>query len=164
MGRDLDCMVDVLMGFHDPLFQAEHRIQFRSRPMRFLGISNHEKGAPRQEISKWSTVCSTFSTSGWSVVSSAPPREVIRKGDRHRTSTKFRLGVIRLVYEIFKRPSYNLLLRTQHTPWSTLRCQDLVLATRDSVCTTGAIVHPALRTHYVVLWAFTSSSGATRMM
>jgi hypothetical protein len=59
-------------------FQAEHRIQFRSRPMhtkfrletlteeitgtsaiqsrsrpmRFLGFSNHEKGAPMQEISK----------------------------------------------------------------------------------------------------------------
>jgi hypothetical protein len=27
-------------------------IQPRSRLMRFLGISNHEKGAPRQEISK----------------------------------------------------------------------------------------------------------------
>jgi hypothetical protein len=52
-------------------FQAEHRIEFRSRPMRFLlGFSNHEKGAPRQEISKWSTVCSTFSRSGWSVVRS----------------------------------------------------------------------------------------------
>jgi hypothetical protein len=47
-------------------------IQSRSRPMRFLGFSNHEKGAPRQEISKWSTVCSTFSGSGWSVVRSAP--------------------------------------------------------------------------------------------
>jgi hypothetical protein len=33
-------------------FQAEHRIQFRSRPMRFLGFSNHEKRAPGQEISK----------------------------------------------------------------------------------------------------------------
>jgi hypothetical protein len=33
-------------------FQAEHRIQFRSRPMHFLCFSNHEKGAPRQEISK----------------------------------------------------------------------------------------------------------------
>jgi hypothetical protein len=33
-------------------FQAEHRIQFRSRPMQFLGFSNHEKGAPRQEIPK----------------------------------------------------------------------------------------------------------------
>jgi hypothetical protein len=46
-------------------------IQPRSRPMRFLGFSNHEKGAPRQEISKWSTVCSTFSRSRWSVVRSA---------------------------------------------------------------------------------------------
>jgi hypothetical protein len=27
-------------------------IQSRSRPMRFLGFSNHEKGALRQEISK----------------------------------------------------------------------------------------------------------------
>jgi hypothetical protein len=52
-------------------FQAEHRIQFRSLPMRFLGFSNHEKGALRQEISKWSIVCSTFSRSGWSVVRSA---------------------------------------------------------------------------------------------
>jgi hypothetical protein len=46
-------------------------IQSRSRPMRFLGFSNHENGAPRQEISKWSTICSTFSRSGWSVVRSA---------------------------------------------------------------------------------------------
>jgi hypothetical protein len=72
MGRDLDCMADVLMGV-PPIhfFQAENTIQFRSPPMRFLGFSNHEKGAPRQEISKCSTVCSTFSGSGWSVVRSA---------------------------------------------------------------------------------------------
>jgi hypothetical protein len=49
-------------------FQAEHRTQFRSSSMRFLGFSNHEKEALRQEISKRSTVCSTFSRSGWSVV------------------------------------------------------------------------------------------------
>jgi hypothetical protein len=46
-------------------------IQSRSRHMRCLGFSNHEKGAPMQEISKWWTVCSTFSRSGWSVVRSA---------------------------------------------------------------------------------------------
>jgi hypothetical protein len=46
-------------------------IQSRSCPMRFLGFSNHEKEAPRQEISKRSTVFSTFSRSGWSVVRSA---------------------------------------------------------------------------------------------
>jgi hypothetical protein len=45
-------------------------IRSRSRPMRFLGFSVHEKGAPRQEISKCSTVCSTFSRSAWSVVRS----------------------------------------------------------------------------------------------
>jgi hypothetical protein len=33
-------------------FQAENRIQFRSRLMRFLDFSNRENGAPRQEISK----------------------------------------------------------------------------------------------------------------
>jgi hypothetical protein len=33
-------------------FLAENRIHFRSRPMRFLGFSNHEKGAPRQDILK----------------------------------------------------------------------------------------------------------------
>jgi hypothetical protein len=36
-------------------------MQSISRPIRFLGFSIHEEGAPRQEISKWSTVCSTFS-------------------------------------------------------------------------------------------------------
>jgi hypothetical protein len=46
-------------------------VQSRSRPMRFLGFSCHEKGASRQEISKWSTVCSTFSRNGRSVVRSA---------------------------------------------------------------------------------------------
>jgi hypothetical protein len=82
-------------------------IQSRSHSMRFLGFSNHEKGAPRQEISKWSTVCSTFSRSGWSVVRlHRLTREVLRKGDRHRTSTKFRLGVIIWVHELFKRPPY----------------------------------------------------------
>jgi hypothetical protein len=50
-------------------FQAEHRIQFRSHPMRFLGFSNQEKRVPRQETSKWSTVCSTGSW--WSIVRSA---------------------------------------------------------------------------------------------
>jgi hypothetical protein len=45
-------------------------IQSRPHSMRFLGFSNHEKGAPRQEISKWPTVCSTFSRSGWGVVRS----------------------------------------------------------------------------------------------
>jgi hypothetical protein len=32
------------------------------------------------------------------------PREVLRKRDRHRTSTKFRLRVIRWVHELGKQP------------------------------------------------------------
>jgi hypothetical protein len=51
--------------------QAEHRIQFRSHPMQFLGFSNQEKGAPRQEISKRSVVFSMFLRSGWNIVRSA---------------------------------------------------------------------------------------------
>jgi hypothetical protein len=41
------------------------------------GLFHHEKGVPRQEISKWSTVWSTFSRIGWSVVRNAS----LAKGD-----------------------------------------------------------------------------------
>jgi hypothetical protein len=37
------------------------------------------------------------------------PREVLRKRDRHRTSKKFRLGVIRWVPRTFQIPSYNMI-------------------------------------------------------
>jgi hypothetical protein len=70
--------------------QAEQRIQFRSQPTQFLGFSNHEKGALRQEISKWLTVCSTFSRNGWNVVRSASfVKGGALKSDHHHTSTKF---------------------------------------------------------------------------
>jgi hypothetical protein len=36
MGRDLDCMADVLMGFHRSTFSKPNTSQFRSRPVRFL--------------------------------------------------------------------------------------------------------------------------------
>jgi hypothetical protein len=42
------------------------------------------------------------------------PREVLRKRDRHRTSTKFRLRVIRRVHELFKRPSYKFVEFIRH--------------------------------------------------
>jgi hypothetical protein len=67
------------VGLWNPI--GTSAIQFRSRPMRFLGVSNHEKGAPRQEISNWSTICSTFSKSRWSVVRSAP----LSKGGSSKT-------------------------------------------------------------------------------
>jgi hypothetical protein len=49
-------------------FRAERKLQFRSHPMRFLYFSDHETGAPRQELSLCTTGCGTFSRSGWSVV------------------------------------------------------------------------------------------------
>jgi hypothetical protein len=53
MGRDMDYMADVLMGFHRSTF-TKLNTEFNSdlSPMRFMGFSNNEKGAPRQEISK----------------------------------------------------------------------------------------------------------------
>jgi hypothetical protein len=55
--------------------------------MWFLGFSNHEKGAPRQEITKWSTVCSTFLRCGWSIVRSASlAKGGTLKRDHHHTS------------------------------------------------------------------------------
>jgi hypothetical protein len=68
----MDCMADVLMRFHRSTF-SKPNTEFNSdlAPVRFLGFSNQEKGAPRQEISNLPTVCSTFSRSGWSVVISA---------------------------------------------------------------------------------------------
>jgi hypothetical protein len=108
------------------VFQAEHRIQFRYCPMRFLGFSNHEMGAPRHEISKWCTVCSTFSRSGCSVERSASLAERgTSKRDRHRTSTKFLVGVIRWVHELCKRPSYfcpyKLIALAQSRSWCVLQ-------------------------------------------
>jgi hypothetical protein len=67
-------------------FQAEHRIQFRSCPMWFLGFSNNGKGALRQEILKWWTVCSTFLRRGWRVVRSA---ELAKEGTSKKRSSPY---------------------------------------------------------------------------
>jgi hypothetical protein len=61
-----------------------------------ISSHNHGKGAPKQDISKLPTVCSTFSRSGWSVVRSASlAKGGTSKKILSRTSTKFQLGVIR---------------------------------------------------------------------
>jgi hypothetical protein len=70
MGRDLNFVFGLeKVNWWNPIRTSI--IQSRSHPLWFLGFSNHEKGAPRLEISKWSMVCSTFSRSGWSTVRSA---------------------------------------------------------------------------------------------
>jgi hypothetical protein len=86
-------------------FQPEHIIQFRSRPMRFLGFFNHENRASRHEISKWSRFCSTFSRSGWSVVRSAS----LAKGGTSKKRTSLHL------HEVQTR-SNMVSLRTFQTP------------------------------------------------
>jgi hypothetical protein len=72
MWRNLDCMAAVLVGFHRWSF-SKMNTEFNAYlgPMRFVGFSKHEKGAPRQEISKRSTVCTKFSRSGLSVLRNA---------------------------------------------------------------------------------------------
>jgi hypothetical protein len=65
-------------------------IQFRSRPTRFLGLSNHGKkfrSGQRIEI-RFREVSGALSEVH------CLPSEVLRKRDRHRTSTKFRLGIM----------------------------------------------------------------------
>jgi hypothetical protein len=53
MGQDLDCMVDGLMGFYRSTFSKPGtEFNLDLTPMKFLGFSNHEKGAQRQEILK----------------------------------------------------------------------------------------------------------------
>jgi hypothetical protein len=70
VGRDLNWVLcSAWVDRWNPIRKCA--IQSRSRPMRLLGFSNHEKGSPKHEISKRSTVYSTFSRSGWSVVRNA---------------------------------------------------------------------------------------------
>jgi hypothetical protein len=82
-------------------------IQSASHPIRFLAFSSHENGAPRQEISKWLTVWSTFSRSRWSVVRSASlaKRGTWKKRPSphlHRVPTRSN----KVSPRTFKRPSY----------------------------------------------------------
>jgi hypothetical protein len=56
-------------GSVKPHYNICHPVQIS--PHWFLGFSNHEKGAWRQDMSKWSVVCGMFSRSRWSIVRSA---------------------------------------------------------------------------------------------
>jgi hypothetical protein len=72
VGRDLDCMAVVLMGFHRSTF-SKPNTKFNSNlaPMRFLGFSNHEKGAPWQKFRSDQRSAARFREVGWSIVRSA---------------------------------------------------------------------------------------------
>jgi hypothetical protein len=77
-----------------------------SEAINFVVIKRSKSPVPLSSWSLRQTVCSTFSRSGWSTVKvHRLRREILRKRNLHRTSTKFRLGIISWVHELFKRPS-----------------------------------------------------------
>jgi hypothetical protein len=57
MRRDVDCMADVLMGFHRSTF-SKPNTEFSTdlAPMRFLSFYNHEKGAPILQKSEYNVI------------------------------------------------------------------------------------------------------------
>jgi hypothetical protein len=85
-------------------------IQFRSRPMKFLGLSNHEAGVPRSKP--------PVPLSSWSLRQHVFEKWVERckkcfacKGRYFEKQTvtalrKFQFGLIRWVHELCKQPSY----------------------------------------------------------
>jgi hypothetical protein len=72
MGRDLDCRVDVLMGFHRSTF-SKPNTEFNSdlAPCDFWAFLTVKRELRGKKFWKWSTVYSTFSRSGWSIIRSA---------------------------------------------------------------------------------------------
>jgi len=77
------------------------------------------------------------------------PREVLRRRDRHRTSTKFRLhnsGALPLVHEPFKRPTYNYIyiyFRSYGFP-NNLETYGLISGLWTSTFALGAFVGPSI--------------------
>jgi hypothetical protein len=113
MGRDLDCMADVLMGFHRSTF-SKSNTEFNSDLAHAIsGLFQPRKGSSKARnfevinglqhvFEKWVERCKMCIACqgrylGKQTLTASPQnsREVLRKRDRHRTCTKFRLGVIR---------------------------------------------------------------------
>jgi hypothetical protein len=97
MGRDLDCMADVLMGFHRSTF-SKPNTEFSSDlvPCDFWAIPNMKREFRGKKFPNDHRSAARFREVGGALEEVHPlPREVLRKRDRHRTSTKFQLGVIK---------------------------------------------------------------------
>jgi hypothetical protein len=103
MGRDLDCMADVLMGFHRPTFPKPNT-EFNAylAPCDFWAFPTMKRELRGKKFWSDQRSAARFREVGGALYE---VRQVLRKRDRHRTSTKFRLGVIMWVHELFKRPS-----------------------------------------------------------
>jgi hypothetical protein len=97
MGRDLDCMVDVIMEFHRSTF-SKPNAEFNSDlvPCDFWAFPTIKRELPGKKFPSDQRSASRFREVGGALQEVHRfPREVLRKRDCHRTSTKFRLGVMR---------------------------------------------------------------------
>jgi hypothetical protein len=85
------------------------------------------------EKGSFKTTVTPFSISEWSVVRSASPAKGgIRKRDRHRTSTKYRLFVIWWVHELCKCPSY-IIQNSKHNVYHERQIIPLSLILRKAL-------------------------------
>jgi hypothetical protein len=107
MGQDLDCMVGILMGFHRSTF-SNSNTEFSSdlAPCDFWAFPTMKTEIRRKKFRSNQRSAACFREVGGALYEvHRLPKEVLRKRDRRRTSTKFRLGVIKWVHELFKWPS-----------------------------------------------------------
>jgi hypothetical protein len=108
MGRDLDCMADVLIGFHRSTF-SKPNTEFDSDlvPYDFWAFTTMKRELRGKKFRSDQRSAARFREVGEALYEvNRLPTEVLRKRDRHRTSTRFRFGIIMRVHELYKRPSY----------------------------------------------------------
>jgi hypothetical protein len=107
MGRDLDCMADVLIGFHRSIF-SKPNTEFNSdlAPCDFWVFATMKRELRGKKFRSDQRSAARFRGVGEALYElQRLPREILWKRDRHRASTKFRLGVKRWVHELHKRSS-----------------------------------------------------------
>jgi hypothetical protein len=93
--RDLDCMADVLMGFHRSTF-SNPNTEFNSDlgPCDFWAFPTMKRELRGKKFRSEQRSAARFREVGGALKEVYRlPREVLRKGDRHCTCTKFRFGV-----------------------------------------------------------------------
>jgi hypothetical protein len=122
MGRDLDCMVDVLMGFHRSIFPSRTQNPIQISPHAISGLFQPWKGTSEARnfqvinglqhvFEKWVERCKKHI---------ACQGKYFEKETSHLTSTKFRLEVISWVHELFKWLSYLAIPSLLHGHWKEI--------------------------------------------
>jgi hypothetical protein len=96
MGRDLDCMEDVLMGFHRSTFSMPNsEFNLDLAPCDFWALTVKRELRGKKFRSDQRSAARYREVDGALQEVHRLSREILRKRDRHRTSTKFRLGILR---------------------------------------------------------------------